>query len=101
MISPLTPTLSPRKGRGSRTMSSQAVIFDLTDTADERFDRVIEAMLVALLAFMPLAFGAVQPWSELVVVAGAALMSLSLAAKLLARPDVRLVRTWAYAPVLA
>ena len=82
-------------------MTSQAVIFDLTDTADERFDRPIEAMLVALLAFMPLALGAVQPWSELVVVAAAALMSLALAAKLLVRADVRLVRTWAYAPVIA
>ena len=82
-------------------MTSQAVIFDLTDTADERFDRPVEWMLVALLAFMPLAFGAVQPWSEAVVVAAAAVMSLLLAAKLLVRPDVRLVRTWAYAPVLA
>ena len=63
-------------------MTSQAVIFDLTDTSDERFDRPIEAMLAALLAFMPLALGAVQPWSELVVVAAAALMSLALAAKL-------------------
>ena len=82
-------------------VTSQAVIFDLTDTADERFDRPVEAVLVALLAFMPLALGAVQPWSETVVAAAAALMSLGLAAKLLARADVRLVRTWAYAPVVA
>lgn len=38
------------------------------DTAFSRFDTVIEWLMIALLAFMPLAFGAVSAWSEQVVI---------------------------------
>jgi O-antigen ligase/tetratricopeptide (TPR) repeat protein len=82
-------------------MPSQPVFFDLADTADERFDPVIEALLVGLLAFAPLAFGSVHPWSELIVIVLAFLALIVLALKLLLRPDVRFVWTSAYVPVLA
>ena len=42
------------------------------DTATDKFDRLIEWLLVAFLAFMPFAFAAVQAWSEEVVIAIAA-----------------------------
>src|SRR5262245_14846940 len=80
-------------------MRHRTVYFDLTDTADERFDRVIEGMLVALLLFSPLALGVVQAWSEWVVILLAAAMALVLGAKLLRRPDVRFVWSWTYLPI--
>jgi O-antigen ligase/tetratricopeptide (TPR) repeat protein len=85
--------------RTRRARRHQAVYFDLTDTGDERFDRAIEWMLIALLAFSPLALGAVQRWSELVVFVLCAAMALALAAKLLARRDLPFVWSWTYLPV--
>ena len=64
------------------------------------FDRIIEWLLIALLAFMPLAFGAVEAWSELVVVTIAAAMVICLAAKLIIRKDTSFVWTWAYVPLV-
>jgi O-antigen ligase/tetratricopeptide (TPR) repeat protein len=80
-------------------MPSQTVFFDLSDTTDERFDPIIEWLLIGLLAFMPFAFGAVHAWSEAIVVAVSAAMSLTLLAKLLVRPDVRFIWTAAYLPM--
>jgi len=76
-----------------------------TDASPDRFDRVIEALLISLLVFMPLAFGAVEAWSEEIVIALAAAISVCFLLKLvrhtsggLARPqaDAGLVRAWAY-----
>ncbi len=80
-------------------MHQHTVYFDLTDTADDRFDRMIEGLLVALLTFAPLALGAVQAWSETVFLTLAAAMALVLAAKLLKRPDVRFIWSWTYLPI--
>lgn len=80
-------------------MRSGTVFFDLTDTADDRFDPIIEWLLIALLSFMPFAFGAVHAWSEAVVITVAAAMSIALVIKLLVRPDVRPVWSWTYVPV--
>src|SRR3954468_13628474 len=82
-------------------MRSATVYFDLVDTADPTFDRPIEAMLIALLAFAPLALGAVQPWSEAIVAGLAVLMAATLAFKLLRRPDVPFVVSWTYWPIIA
>ena len=64
-----------------------------------RFDTAIEWLMVALLVFMPLAFGAVAPWSELIVIVliGAMLCCLSL--RLIAGRRAQLVWSWAYVPV--
>jgi len=67
-----------------------------TNTAAARLDAIVEWLTVSLLAFMPLAFGAVQAWSELVVVFAAGAMAACLVAKLLLNGT--LLRTWAYLP---
>lgn len=67
----------------------------------ERLDRVIEWMLVGLLAFMPLAFGAVQAWSEEVVIALAVVMAGCFCLRLIAAPDTTVTWTWAYLPIAA
>jgi O-antigen ligase len=87
--------------RSRRHRRHQAVFFDLTDTADERFDRIIEVLLVVLLAFAPIAMGAVQAWSETVVVCLVAAMCLCLGVKLMRRPDVPFVWSWTYLPIAA
>src|SRR5262245_34326259 len=80
-------------------MRSATVYFDLADTSDAVFDRPIEGMLVGLIAFCPLALGAVQAWSESVYVAVALLMALTLTLKLLLRPDVPFIKSWTYWPI--
>jgi len=64
-----------------------------------RFDAVIEGLIIALLAFMPLAFGAVEAWSEMVVICLACAISLCFALKMVVRRDVRLRWSWTYVPV--
>src|SRR4051812_20267639 len=91
---------STHHGRRHSRRLQTAVFFDLTDTADDAFDRAIEIMLVGQLTFAPLALGAVQAWSELIVIGIAALMALCLAIKLLRRPDVRFVWSWTYVPIV-
>ncbi len=63
------------------------------------FGGVVEWMMLVLLIFMPLAFGAVHAWSELIVLAIAGAMVLLLVGKALLRPRASLVWTWAYVPV--
>jgi len=69
------------------------------DTRTDRLDRIIECMMAALLAFMPFAFGAVEPWAEEVVVVLAGMMALCLLLKFLLQPGTRGVWTWAYVPL--
>lgn len=80
-------------------MSQRAADIIEVDASEKRFDTTIEWLMIALLAFMPLAFGAVEAWSELVVVALTGAMAACLALKLLWRRHVRLVWTWAYVPI--
>jgi len=65
----------------------------------EWLDRLIELLLIALLAFMPLALGAVQAWSEQIVVTLAAAITLVFLLKLTLRRTVPFVWSWAYIPV--
>jgi len=74
-----------------------------TDTIDiepaaSRFDALIEWLLLGLLAFMPLAFGAVAAWSEQVVIAVSGALALVFTAKLVCQKRARIVWTWAYLP---
>jgi len=64
-----------------------------------RFDRGIEVLLVALLAFMPLAFGAVEAWSEEVVIALAALISVCFLLKASVCRGTQVAWTWSYVAV--
>jgi tetratricopeptide (TPR) repeat protein len=63
------------------------------------FDKIIEIILVGLLAFMPILFGAVQAWSEEFVIITAGLIAVLFCCKVIVCPYQRTVRTWAYIPV--
>jgi O-antigen ligase len=73
----------------------------LTDygPAPGRLDAAVEWLLAGMLAFMPLAFGAVEPWSEFVAVAAALALALLLVVRRVVRPDCPGGWTWAYVPV--
>lgn len=71
----------------------------LEDRGD-RFDRTIEWLLIALLTFMPLAFGAVAAWSEEIVIGLAAVICVVFALKVVLSQRALLVWTWAYVPLL-
>jgi len=62
------------------------------------WDLAIEGLLGALLLFMPLAFGAVEAWSELVVVVMASALALCVAIRAVVDRTFRPPRTWAYLP---
>jgi len=65
----------------------------------DRFDRVIEGLLIAALAFMPFLFGVVEAWSEEVVVALAAAMCICFLLKMILVEGCVVTWTWAYVPV--
>ncbi len=73
----------------------------MSDEREDRFDRVIEGLLIALLAFAPLAYGAVEAWSEEVVIALAIAISISFLLKMIVVRDASITWTWAYIPVAA
>ena len=64
-----------------------------------RFDAVIEVLLIVLLVFSPLALGAVEAWSEMVVICLTGAMVITLALKLTFSRGARLVWSWAYVPI--
>jgi len=72
---------------------------NVIDSPVSHFDKVIEWLLISLLAFMPLAFGAVEAWSEEVVVALAAAISLCFLLKLIIEKDARFIWAWAFVPI--
>lgn len=72
---------------------------DVIDIPFSRFDRIIELLLILLLAFMPLAFGAVEAWSEEVVIALAVAIWVCFLLKLIFERNTRLIWSWAYIPV--
>ncbi len=79
---------------------SPSVVIPYADAPPSRLDTVIEWLMGGLLAFMPLALGAVHAWSEMVVVTVAMLMLACLALKWVLHSDSRPVRTWSYVPVV-
>jgi len=73
---------------------------NIIDTPLSRFDKVIEGLIILLLAFMPLAFGAVEAWSEQVVIILTAVISICFLLKLIFEKNTRLIFSWAYIPVI-
>ncbi|MDY6913086.1 MAG: O-antigen ligase family protein [Planctomycetota bacterium] len=63
------------------------------------FDTAMECLLVVLLAFMPLAFGTVDAWSEEIVVAISGAMIVCLLLKIIVRRDFRCLWSWACLPM--
>ena len=64
------------------------------------FDKIIEILLAGLLAFMPILFGAVQAWSQELVIIISGLIAVLFCCKLIVCPHQRIVKTWAYVPVV-
>ena len=69
-------------------------------TSDSLWDWFFLALLAALLAFLPFSLGAVEAWSELVVVCAAVLLAIGLLLRDWFDPDFRLGRSWTYLPLL-
>lgn len=74
-------------------------IFNNLETAKSGFDSMIEMLMVALLIFMPLAFGAVQAWSEQVVIIVSGVITVCFLLKLALHPNTKFIWTWAYLPM--
>ena len=72
---------------------------DIIDVHPSGFDQVIELLLISLLAFMPLAFGAVEAWSEEVVVIFVAAISTCFALKLVLQKEAKLVWSRSFIPI--
>jgi O-antigen ligase len=64
-----------------------------------RFDRAIEILLIALIAFVPWPFGSVHAWAQEVIIAAATVLGACFAVKLLIVRRTRLVRSWTYLPI--
>ena len=81
-------------------MINNSFNLDKTDIYISKYDKIIELLLFALLAFMPLAFGAVEAWSEEVVVIITAAIAICFILKLILEEDTNIIWSWAYLPVL-
>jgi O-antigen ligase len=73
--------------------------FDNMDVPISRLDIVIESLLIGLLAFMPLAFGAVQAWSEEVVIALSGAITVCFVLKLVCCRRRAVIWSWCYVPL--
>ncbi len=70
---------------------------DVAGITESNFlDDIVEWLMVGLLAFMPLAYGAIDAWSEFPVIVAISAMSLLLGFKLLIHPNRRFGMSWAY-----
>ena len=63
------------------------------------FDKTIEWLLISLLIFMPLALGAVEPWSEEIVIFFASAITITFLLKLVFEKDTQIFWSWTYIPV--
>ena len=72
----------------------------MSDVYASQFDKVIEWLLIALLAFMPFVFGAVEAWSEQVVITLAGAISICFLLKLIYEKHTRIIWSWAYVPLV-
>jgi tetratricopeptide (TPR) repeat protein len=73
--------------------------FDNIRIESSKFDSIIEWLLVCLLAFMPLAFGVVQAWSEMIVVALSGVIVLCFLLKLVFNRHSEIIWSWSYIPI--
>src|SRR6478672_1182330 len=96
-FSPVNPLNVPEPS----DMPARHIILDPDSlpVVGQRWNWTITSLLGGLMVFMPAAFGAVEAWSELVVVLGAAALSLCVVARLSFDREFRLARTWLYVPL--
>jgi len=74
-------------------------VLDNSGRAANRFDTVIEGLLIGLLVFMPLAFGVVHAWSEEIVVVLSGAIVICFLLKLVLHRNCGIVWSWSYVPV--
>jgi O-antigen ligase/tetratricopeptide (TPR) repeat protein len=67
---------------------------------DSGFDKTIELLAIGLVLFAPAAYGAVEPWSEEVVIAATAAIALTFCVKLLLSSRTPFVWSWTYLPIV-
>lgn len=83
-----------------QTTDPVALYAALGQTKTKEFiDRLIEALLIVLLIFMPFSLGSVQAWSEEFVIFMAGLIVTCFCCKLVLHPRERIARTWVYLPL--
>ena len=80
-------------------MNECRVGIDISRMHLNRLDAAIEVLFIALLVFMPLAFGAVSAWSEELVVALSGAIVTCFLLKRMFHGGPKLVWTWAYIPL--
>jgi len=80
-------------------MKEYRATLDKTRVQLSSFDTAIEWLLVALLAFMPLAFGVVHAWSEEVVIVLSGAVVVCFLLKFLVHRGQKLIWSWAYVPI--
>src|SRR5438552_18439427 len=80
-------------------MQPLRIQFAAVDARETALDRAIEWLLIGLIAFCPLMFGAVVAWSEGVFLLFACAIASCLAIKLILRPDERFVWSWTFLPI--
>jgi O-antigen ligase/tetratricopeptide (TPR) repeat protein len=71
---------------------------DLLPVEGAAWDRAFTCLLAAMFAFMPASFGAVEAWSQLIVIAAAAALSLCLVARVAFDREFRFTWSWLYVP---
>jgi len=69
------------------------------DGRDDPFDWTIERLLIGAMVFMPLAFGAVDAWSEEVVLVLTAALCTCFLLKIIVKGRASIRWTWAYVPI--
>jgi O-antigen ligase/tetratricopeptide (TPR) repeat protein len=77
-------------------MSAHSTILDpdLLPVEGATWDRAITCLLAAMFAFMPASFGAVEAWSQLIVIAAAAVLSICLVLRVAFDQEFRIVWSW-------
>ena len=81
-------------------MSTRSTILDpdLLPVEGAAWDRAITCILAAMFAFMPASFGAVEAWSQLIVIAAAAALSICLVLRWAFDQEFRIAWSWLYLP---
>ncbi len=79
-------------------MREKQININSIDAPVSVFDKVIEWLLILLLLFMPFAFGAVEAWSEEVVILLVVAITMCFLLKLIFEESTRVVWSWAYVP---
>jgi O-antigen ligase/tetratricopeptide (TPR) repeat protein len=72
---------------------------EIIDIPLSAFDKAIEVLIAVLLVFMPLAFGAVEAWSEEVVIILAAAVFVCFLLKIITQKNTQVIWSWSYLPI--